>query len=154
MRKNDYIYSLAFPEKCNSDGLEFYKVRIGETDKNSVYPICMDNQWCPTELLNDPHFIKEGFGSDIVSMMRDIAQMNEIHRALLHNWQLIINRASIFNTDSLISIYKDNGETGKAFCELMENGSIVVFLFSESSPVEEPKFDHDKQAFDLSLVCL
>ena len=149
MKNNEYIYSIAFPELCKSDCLSFYKVRIGETDKNSVYPICMDNQWCPPALMKDPDFIKEGLRANSISMKRDLAQMNEIHRALLHNWQLIINRASIFNTEALISIYHDENETRKAFCELMENGSIVVFLFSEASPVEEPKFDHDVKTFEI-----
>ena len=157
MAQNDYIYHLAYPRICSVDGIRFYQVRIGETDKNSVYPICMDNQWCPTELLNRRDFKEKGFDSKIVSMRRKIAQMNEIHRALLHNWQLIINRASIFNTDALISIYAyhnyneqqiDQEGNFKAFNELMENGSIVVFLFRERTPIEEPKFDHDKIAFE------
>ena len=147
MKINNYIYSYARPDECEINGIHFHKVKIGETDKNAVYPMCMDNQWCPPELISDENYVKYGFSSDIIRAKREIAQLNEIYRALLHNWQLIINRASVFNTDALISLYTDKGETGRAFCELMENGSIVVFLFREDSPVDNlPEFDYDESA--------
>ena len=144
---SDYIYPRACPEKTESDGLEFYKVKPGETDPNAVYPICIDNQWCPAEFLSNPDFLEKGFEAEGVLSERKRHQQSAVYAALLHNWQMLINRASVFNTRAFIDWYTDGGENQQAFCRLLDNGSFVIYLYNEDAPIDPPKFDHDEEAF-------
>ena len=152
--ESGYIYPYAEPEDNENDaakeeGIVFYKVNIGETDPNAVYPICIDNQWCPKEYFLDERFRNKGFGDSELEERRCAMQQNELITALLHNRQILINRASIFNSKAIARWYMSgNDEERKAFCALLENGSFVIYLMFERSPVEKPKFDVDKAQFD------
>lgn len=147
MKENKYIYPLARPKEYQSSRLHFFQVKPGETDKNAVYPMTMDNQWCPKSFFTDSRFMDQGFLSDELRDIRNEKQFIEICRSLLHNWQLIMNRASVFNTKTIIDLYSDTGEIGDAFCQLLENGSIVIFLYKENAPDEKPKYDCDEKAY-------
>ena len=67
---------------------------------------------------------------------------------LLHNWQVLINCASLFNTNSLRDWFTEDTDCGMAFRELLKNGSFVVYLMFEKSPVEHPKFDIDEKQYE------
>lgn len=144
-----YIYPLACPIPRTGGGLRFYMLQVGETDPNTVYPICMDNQWCPPEFLEDLVFQREGFRNEALQERRTAMQQNEVLRALLHNWQVLINRASIFNTRALAQWYAGPEEERGAFLELLRNGSFVVYLMGERTPVERPRFDVDEEQFQI-----
>lgn len=122
--------------------------RLSQTqiDKNAVYPICLDNQWIPPKLIGDQRFIQHG----LLEIKKEIVEFQhyEISRALLHNWQLIINRAFVFNGD-LISNYLSNTNEKTALAELMCNGSIVLYLYSETSPAQNPAFSCDQEKINL-----
>lgn len=132
-----YIYPNAYPQSRTVNGVSFYTINVGETDPNAVYPICMDNQWYPEEFNDDETFRKEGFKNQKLNDQRTAMQQYEVLSALLHNWQVVINRASIFNTSALAEWFYDETDR-KAFCELLKNGSFIVYLMNESSPAEKP----------------
>ena len=144
---NPYIYQKVFPVRCQSEGIAFYTLEIGETDPLTAYPLCIDNQWCPVSFYDDPDFQAEGFQSQRLSAIRIQLQQREIFRALLHHWQVLVNRASIFNSTVFQAWYGSEGNDQKAFFELLENGSIVIYLMREKSPFEAPVYDHDERLF-------
>lgn len=132
--------------KRTADGISFYCVEVGETDPNAVYPLCIDNQWCPPEYFNDSDFRENGFLSEKLSADRTHMQQLEVYRALIHNWQVLINRASVFNTDAIIQWYLEAGPQRDTFCELLDNGSFVIYLMNEKSPLEGTPFDRSADA--------
>ena len=137
-----YIYPYAVPIERSWNGVDFYSVNVGETDPNAVYPICMDNQWCPKEILTDPSFREDGFTNRELEQKRCAMQQREVITALIHNRQVIINRASVVNTDALAKWYMSRDvKTKEAFYTLLENGSFVIYLMYEKSPTEMPLFD-------------
>ena len=143
--KSGYIYPYAFPE---SSGLgDFYQLNVGDTDPNAVYPVCVDNQWIPYYLMVKKEFIENGFNDIEITKERNRKQQYEIISALLHNWQVIINRASIYNTKAISEWFVQNDSVAEAFGKLIENGSIVVYLMKEEKPDSQPSFDVDKIAF-------
>lgn len=135
-----YIYPQAAPLLYESDEVTFYTVKIGETDPNTKYPICIDNQWCPIDYYENPVFRENGFKDENLKKNRNMYQRNEMYRALIHDWQVLINRASVFNTEALIEWYTKD-EYYDSFCELLENGSFVIYLMTEKTPMERPRFD-------------
>ena len=144
----DYIYPYAYPQERTKDGVEFFSINIGETDPNAVYPMCMDNQWYPYEFYEDEGFIKDGLKDENSAAKRTAMQQHEIISALLHNRQILINRASIFNTNAIAKWFY-NASDHKAFCTLLQNGSIVVYLMDETSPINIPKlFSVEKKQFE------
>lgn len=145
--KSDYIYPYAQPTRREEDGIAFYALNVGETDPNAVYPICMDNQWVPPEFFDDPAFRAEGFCAPSLIEKRNRMQQYEMISALLHNWQVLINRASVFNSEAIADWYMGDGEDARAFCELLQNGSFVMYLMKERSPVERPRFDVAEEQF-------
>ncbi len=145
--ESDYIYPYALPEKREEDGITFYALNVGETDPNAVYPICMDNQWVPPEFFDDPAFRAEGFCAPSLTEKRKQMQQYEVISALLHNWQVLINRASVFNSEAIADWYMGDGDNARAFCELLQNGSFVMYLMKERTPVERPRFDVAEEQF-------
>lgn len=134
----DYVYPYANPQGRTYDGVEFFSINIGETDPNAVYPMCMDNQWYPYEFYNDERFIKDGFKDKNSEEKRTAMQQHEIISALLHNRQVLINRASIFNTNAIAKWFYNDSDND-AFCTLLQNGSFVVYLMNEKSPTQKPQ---------------
>lgn len=139
--KNNYIYEQACPVKQSSDGISFYCVSVGETDPNAVYPLCMDNQWCPPTYFSRDDFREKGFLCKELLEERNMLQQTEVYRALIHNWQILINRASVFNSDAVIQWYLHPGPQRDTFCELLDNGSFVIYLMNEKDPLDKTPFD-------------
>lgn len=144
---SDYIFPYALPTICQKNEITFYTLNIGETDPNAVYPICMDNQWIPSDYFENSEFRENGFNVSNIEKERNQKQQYEIISALLHNWQVLINRASIFNSAALSDWYFGCEAEYEAFCELLRNGSFVIYLMKERSPIEKPAFDVEEKQF-------
>lgn len=112
---SNYIYPMASPEERTADGISFYTVRKGETDPNTVYPVYMDDQWCPSGHFDNEDFRKYGFKAKKAEKLRNKKQEYEIYRALIHNWQILINRASVFNSRFIIRWYEKKEMTMTLF---------------------------------------
>ena len=140
---NQYIYPKAFPILREEDGVLFYRLLPGQTDPSAVIPICLDNQWCPVAFYEDPQFQRNGFSDPELMAQREEIQKRELFRILLHNWQMILNRAYVYNTHLFSQWYTDAPQAEQAaFLELMENGSIVLYLLKERHPAMRPgKFE-------------
>lgn len=152
---SDYIFPYALPTIRKKDGITFYSLNIGETDPNAVYPICMDNQWVPSDYFDNSEFRDKGFNALNIEAEKNRKQQYEIISALLHNWQVLINRASIFNSAALSDWYFGCETEYEAFCELLRNGSFVIYLMKEKSPIEKPAFDvAEKQFQRWREICL
>lgn len=142
LKSNDYIYEAGIPEKVYDNEAEncFYRVHSSDLTPSAVYPFALDNQWLPDEImmansdLRD-QFLKYGFESEKVQEYLEPFQMKNLYLSLMHARQIILNRASILNSRSLQRLYclgnsfDENEEA--AFASLLENGSIIVFLYGD-----------------------
>ncbi|MCD8365515.1 MAG: TIR domain-containing protein [Clostridiales bacterium] len=138
---NPYICETAFPEK--DPDYNFYRVKMDQTDPDAVCLICLDNQWCPAEFYEDTEFWQKGFLSEHIATLQSEFQQREIFRALLHSRQLILNRASLYNSKVFEQWYDRDSADFDAFCRLLSNGSILVFLTQEDRPhsaSQRPRF--------------
>ncbi len=137
--------------KVNGENIRFYAVSPDDIDQNTVYPIVMDNQWIPTDLLYDDGFFEklEG-GLYDPSVARQIIprQRNEIFRSLLHNWQIVVNRASIENSKVFSDWYCNDNEEYEAFKQLLSSGSVILYLMREYSPVITPNYGYNSKTFE------
>lgn len=105
-------------------------------DRNTVYATCLDNQWVPESMFSDPEFRGCGLEGDGVSAKRYARQSDETYRGLLHNWQLVVNRASMWNSEVFTRWYGTEGDANyRAFEKLMDEGVFVVYLMNEHGPV-------------------
>lgn len=140
---DDYIYEAGMPEKVYDNDAEncFYRVHSSDLAPSTAFPFAMDNQWLPDEVifleseLRGP-FLKCGFESEKVQKYLENFQMKNLYLSLMHTRQIILNRASILNSRSLQRFYcsdRDYSEVEKeAFATLLENGSIIVFLYGDN----------------------
>ncbi|MBQ3968905.1 MAG: toll/interleukin-1 receptor domain-containing protein, partial [Clostridia bacterium] len=143
----------------------FYRLEPNDlTSRETVYPVILDNQWLPPEFYdkNNPKyssvdkqirdaFAEKGLSSEDNEKLKseiDNMQRREFIRALLHNWQLVVNRAAIFNTTALRKWYTPGSDDYTAFGQLIGDDSIVIYLYSENYPTEEPPFDYDKENYE------
>ena len=152
----------------NSPG--FYKLEPGvKLGKDAVIVPVLDNQWLPSWIYdrNNPEysdkneltetFFKYGLGTckenKLLTDKIKAAQRREIFRALLHNWQIVINRAYIYNTAAVREWYdigsrpdKASAEELDAFHALVGDDSIIEYLWNEKYPAEEPEFNTVKKS--------
>ena len=135
-----YVYPQGYPERRECCGVEFWGVTQAQTDPSAVYPICLDNQWVPVSVFSDPDFRERGFCSKEVRKAQLKMQRQEIFKALIHHRQVIINRASVFNSVIFGKALSDQGEEHRALRRLLESGAIVVYLMREKSPVQPVRF--------------
>ena len=117
--------------KCN---LPFYKVQSDDLSPVTGYPFAMDNQWIPESVIQDPGrwrmFEKDGFASEELREIFRAEQKKALLLSLIHMKQLVINKSAILNNLALRDCYMQKADR-KAFLSLLENGSIVVFLYGQ-----------------------
>lgn len=158
-KSSDYVYQRAdySLSEVEMDGkkLRFYQISPEQTDPETVYPLCMDNQWVPVNFFNEKEFQTKGFTSEILADELLKRQREEIYRGLLHNWQILVNRASLINSKVFIEWYSAKDGNREEFGRLMKKGAVAAFLFREVHPCEKPGYDHDPKAFaDWRRFCL
>ena len=132
---NPYICRTAVPEWDDAGG--FYRVRCDQTDPDAVCLICLDNQWCPVEFYGDPEFQEQGIRAPGIAHRQYNYQLRELYRALLHSRQIIVNRAYLFNSRLFGEFYRNPGAEREAFCRLLADGSLLIFLMTESVPYDK-----------------
>jgi len=98
----------------------------------SVVAQCLDNQWAPRHLQERQR--GEGLSFDQINAEREPAVRRGFIRALLSARQVIINRAFLYNNHVVAASY-EAPQDRRIFEQLLSDGSIVPFLFSEESPV-------------------
>jgi hypothetical protein len=100
----------------------------------SVVAQCLDNQWAPRHLQQRQR--DEGLSFDHIRAEREPAVRRGFIRALLSARQVVINRAFLYNNHVLAASY-EAPEDRRIFEQLLSDGTIVPFLFSEESPVAD-----------------
>lgn len=139
--ENIYIYPYVIPEKARVSykemKVDIYKLNPGETAPGAVYPIVMDNQWWPPEYYCElkPMDIKE---------FTQARKKQEVFRALLHSWQIIVNRAYLVNSDVFYKWYTNSDDDCVTFQNFINNGTIVLYLYREYTPVDKLDFERNK----------
>lgn len=136
---NAYVYDRADPREVELDGIRVHRVKGDELDPNACFPVCFDNQW----------------GQGDADRLRE----KILIQALMHNFQVVVNRAALVNSTVFRKCFKTKGS---AFASLMNNGSIVAFLFNEKSPLfntaygvdAEAKANFDRFVRENSIYCL
>lgn len=141
---NDYIpHGSASGE--DAEAIPFYQISPSQVMHDTAYPIVMDNQWVPTELLDDDLFLKEGMLEETISAKINLRRKNEILKSLVHNWQIVVNRASMVNSEIFSEWYGPGSSDRDAFAKLLEDNAILLFLMGENGPADKPAFDHNKK---------
>ena len=142
-KSDDYIYEAGMPEKVYDNDAEncFYRVHSSDLAPSTAFPFALDNQWLPDEVISveselRSQFLKYGFESENVQKYLERFQIKNLYLSLMHTRQIILNRASILNSRSLQGFYcSDSGYSEnekEAFSELLQNGSIIVFLYGDN----------------------
>lgn len=142
-KSEDYIYEAGMPEKVYDNEAEncFYRVHSSDLAPSTAFPFALDNQWLPDEVIamdSDlrSHFLKYGFESEEVQKYLATFQVKNLYLSLMHTRQIILNRASILNSRSLQGFYccdsDYNVKEKEAFSALLQNGSIIVFLYGDN----------------------
>lgn len=160
-KTGEYIYEVGMPEKNYDNEAEniFYRINASDLAPSTVFPFALDNQWLPDEIM-DPaspyraQFLKYGFKAQGVQAYIDSYQMKNLYISLMYTRQVILNRASILNSHGIQALYYSDSDCPesekKAFSELLQDGSIVVFLYGdqEMTPYVStlPKYDTMKKA--------
>lgn len=122
--------------------IDFYTLSPDQIDPNTVYPTVMDNQWVPEELYGSEDFIREGLRCEAIAPRITHRQRQEILRSLIHNWQIIVNRASILNSKVFSDWYDPKNAEYPAFLNLLKSSAVLVYLYKEKSPVDFPSCFH------------
>lgn len=104
-----------------------------------------DNQWLPRSLLR--RAIRRGSISQTTQRSLRTMVRTEYLRALVNLRQVIINRAYLYNNLIIFHDYTRRGRNRDAFKALLNEGAIIPYLFTETSPVERPPFGVDEQGF-------
>lgn len=97
---------------------------------------CLDDQWVPPSLLKE--MIRKGKSYADVAKVRNRGVRAEYRRALVNARQVVANRAYLYNTPVVIRDYEDDGDDREAFKTLLNEGTLLPFLYSESDPAERP----------------
>mgnify|MGYP003293073348 CR=1 FL=1 len=160
---SNYIYEVGMPEKVFDSDMEniVYRVHPNDLAPSATFPFALDNQWLPDEIMADSSelktiFMKDGFSADEIKKYLDKYQMNNLFLTLLHARQVIVNIASILNSNYFSRLYvlknNENVSEKEAFLKLLGNGSIVVFLYgdNEISPYikNTPNYSTNKDSID------
>lgn len=143
---NSYVYYSAFPEI--KEGENFYRVKKDQISPFAVTLSCLDNQWCPQSFYTNKKFLSTGFLNEELLQEKKRIQKKELFASLLHNSQLIINRAYFWNGDVFSDWYKDSGDDADALKALLCNGTLTIYLYKEHSPCDMDKpsgFDIHKE---------
>lgn len=163
IKSGNYIYESGMPERTydNESGNFLYRVNTSDLSASAAFPFALDNQWVPDEVLSADSryrslFLNNGFSSDEVKKCIDAFQLKNLFLSLMHNRQIILNRASFLNSPCLYKYYVDDSEylpaDKEAFDSLLSNGSLIVFLYgdNEITPYvsEYPLYDINKQTVE------
>lgn len=141
--KDDYIYEAGIPEKVYDNNAEnfFYRVHVSDLASSTAFPFALDNQWLPDEIMQKDsplrgQFLTYGYRSPDVQEYLNGFQNRNLFLALIHSRQIILNRASILNSQSLQKFYfSESGLPAAekdAFRKLIRNGSIIIFLYGNN----------------------
>lgn len=122
----------------------YYALSPEQLDRGLAYPIAMDNQWIPQSLYDSEKLYQTGLTDPEFSSVVVAAQRREILRSLLHNWNIIVNRASILNSRVFFNWYDPAHCEYDAFRSLIRDTSIIVYLFKEDCPT------YISETFDVS----
>ena len=142
-KSTDYIFEAGMPEKVYDNVAEnsFFRVHTNDLAPSTTFPFALDNQWLPEAIMDEDsalrdQFLRRGFESDEVRECMASYQLNNLILALIHSKQVIINRASFLNGYGLQGLYCEESAYSKdekdAFSALLNNGSIVVFLYGDN----------------------
>ncbi len=147
-------YTSATVSEETGETWSFHRISPDQMDKQSVYPTCLDDQWLPQALAQEEDVQIRGYRTPSAQKRILAFQQKEVFRGLLHNWQLVVNRASMYNCAIFHDWYAPGADDRPAFQQLLKNGSIALFLMEEAHPAEKPRYETLPGYFeDWSLLC-
>lgn len=148
-----YVVSNRDPVKtAYSEGQKgyFYRLSVGDIVPTSVTPVALDEEWLPRE---DYERIRNHEVSDLSKILdhKNALVRRGFVQALLNSRQLIINRSSFQNDSYLIGLYSPEDSDKpyfaptekQAFQQLLGNGSLVVALYGEDEPTNDPRKNYE-----------
>lgn len=153
----DYIAVNGIPELMldSHSNIKFFKVNSDDLSFVAGYPFALDNQWIPEIIYKNSDywrsFKKDGFAAEDLKNIIDNEQQKCLFMSLIHMRQVVINISTILNT-RVIQEYYINTKKKDTFRQLLQNGSIVVFLYGadEMSPFinKKPEYESTQKAIE------
>ena len=135
----EYMYPAGNPQLNTIDDGSAYYMAEPQDVSDGIVSVCeLDNQWFPDNLASQLSDSLESQNRNAIFEERSKAQATELFKALIHSRQLLINRASFWNSDVFVSAYtKENSKERAALKELVNNGSLILALYKETTPYIE-----------------
>ena len=130
---------------ASTDGITISRLEPQDLMTVPVILQAFDNQWLPRSLLRQ--VIRRGSINQVTQRSLRTMVRTEYLRALVNLRQVIINRAYLYNNQIIFHDYTRRGRNRDAFKALLNEGAIIAYLFTETSPVERPPFSVDEQGF-------
>ncbi len=136
------------------ENTEFYALEREDLEEVAVVAQALDNQWVSRrqlrEMLKSSQKNSQLLGLKDIEARRAPLARAEYIRSLITTEQVLINRAFLYNTETVRRDYVQPGESQEAFTELLGSGVIVPYLLKEQVPIQPPKsFDTDKSGFSV-----
>ena len=133
-----------------TDGVTFEAIERDGLGTVPVFSQVFDNQWFPRDLLDKA--FKAGMVSDELERRRAEIVRNEYVRSLINGSQIVINRAFIYNNPAIYQDYMPTHSLDldkqriahnnrEAFRQLLQEHTIIPYLYDKQSPVVPPKFE-------------
>jgi len=128
--------------------IEFERINKADLEAVPVIVQALDNQWLPRSLLEQAQ--KKGQVTGGIDRELRKAVRSEYIRSLINGQQVIINRAYLYNNPVISQDYTEKSSSEReAFKTLLEEGTIVPFLYSEETPVDRPEYELQEEIFAL-----
>jgi hypothetical protein len=116
--------------------VSFKQLIAGDLAKTiTAVPQSLDNQWLDNELVAET--LEVGKVTGAISKKQQRRARREYLRALLNAEKIIINRAYLYNSETVHQDFVRDGPGRKAFRSLLKDGVIIPFLMNETSPLPE-----------------
>jgi hypothetical protein len=116
--------------------VSFKQLIAGDLAKTiTAVPQSLDNQWLDNELLAKT--LEVGKVTAAIRKEQQRRARHEYLRALLNAEKIIVNRAYLYNSETVYQDFVQGAPNKKAFQSLLKDGVILPYLMNETSPLPE-----------------
>jgi hypothetical protein len=114
------------------------KLTAASLDPQATAPHGLDNQYVPNYFLKQEKTLKD-VREEVLQNVR-----SEYLRSLLYSPQIVLNRAYIINSPAIYRDFLAPGEERMTFLSLLNEESIIPWLYKETSLDQRPAFTLDE----------
>jgi hypothetical protein len=121
-------------EPESAEQIKFRQFIPADLGANCILPHALDDQWVPRSQLR----IMEADQASLADLgeLRQSVIHREYVRSLITAQRIVINRSFLFRNPVVSAGYMTSADSRNAFTELLRDGTIVLFLTRERSPLD------------------